>query len=331
MKRSVLGQFAGPMAALLLIMGVVAATTPSFLAAENFRNIALQVAVLSIVAIGSTVVILTGGIDLSPGSMIAFLTMVLAVMIKFNGASLWLAIPAAIALGGVLGLVNGVLVAYVRIPAFIVTLAGLSAFKGIALTVGGGSPVFSLSPDLGQVFYGELFGVPLPFYYMVGLYGLATLVLNHSRFGREIHAVGGNESAARLSGIDVPRVRMLAFVIAGACAGIGAVLLAARLNSGSPNYGSLIELQAIAAAVVGGASLAGGRGHVLNTLIGVLIIVVVQNGLNLNAVSTSLQSITIGGIILLAVGVDIWRGRISAVVAGRFAKVPAVALQGSPR
>lgn len=331
MKRSVLAQFAGPMAALLLIMGVVAATTPSFLAAENFRNIALQVAVLSIVAIGSTVVILTGGIDLSPGSMIAYLTMVLAVMIKFNGASLWLAIPAAIALGGVLGLVNGVLVAYVRIPAFIVTLAGLSAFKGIALTVGGGSPVFSLSPDLGQVFYGELLGVPLPFYYMVGLYGLATLVLNHSRFGREIYAIGGNESAARLSGIDVPRVRMLAFVIAGACAGIGAVLLAARLNSGSPNYGSLIELQAIAAAVVGGASLAGGRGHVLNTLIGVLIIVVVQNGLNLNAVSTSLQSITIGGIILLAVGVDIWRGRISAVVAGRFAKVPVVALQGSAR
>ena len=331
MKRSVLAPFAGPMAALLLIMGVVAASTPSFLAAENFRNIALQVAVLSIVAIGSTVVILTGGIDLSPGSMIALLTMVLAVLIKFNGASLWLAIPAAIALGGVLGLVNGVLVAYVRIPAFIVTLAGLSAFKGIALTVGGGSPVFSLSPDLGQVFYGELLGVPLPFYYMVGLYGLATLVLNHSRFGREIYAVGGNESAARLSGVDVPRVRMLAFVIAGACAGIGAVLLAARLNSGSPNYGSLIELQAIAAAVVGGASLAGGRGHVLNTLIGVLIIVVVQNGLNLNAVSTSLQSITIGGIILLAVGVDIWRGRISAVVAGRFAKVPVVALQGSAR
>ncbi|MGO4392822.1 ABC transporter permease [Variovorax sp. M-6] len=331
MKRSVLAQFAGPMAALLLIMGVVTATTPSFLAAENFRNIALQVAVLSIVAIGSTVVILTGGIDLSPGSMIALLTMVLAVLIKFNGASLWLAIPAAIALGGVLGLINGVLVAYVRIPAFIVTLAGLSAFKGIALTVGGGSPVFSLSPDLGQVFYGELLGVPLPFYYMVGLYGLATLVLNHSRFGREIYAVGGNESAARLSGVDVPRVRMLAFVIAGACAGIGAVLLAARLNSGSPNYGSLIELQAIAAAVVGGASLAGGRGHVLNTLIGVLIIVVVQNGLNLNAVSTSLQSITIGGIILLAVGVDIWRGRISAAVAGRFAKVPVVALQGSAR
>jgi ribose transport system permease protein len=321
MKRSSsFAQFVGPLVALMLIATVVAVTTPSFLAADNFRNIALQVAVLSIVALGATVVILTGGIDLSPGSMIAYLTMVLAVMVKVQGQSLWLAIPAAIALGGLLGLVNGVLVAYVRIPAFIVTLAGLSAFKGIALTVGGGTPIFSLSPDLGQVFYGELLGIPLPFYYVVGLYGLATLVLNHSKFGREIHAVGGNESAARLSGIHVSRVRLLAFVIAGACAGIGAVLLAARLNSGSPNYGTLIELQAIAAAVVGGASLAGGRGHVLNTLVGVLIIVVVQNGLNLNAVSTSVQGITIGLIILLAVGVDIWRERLTAVFVERFGK-----------
>lgn len=320
MKRPFLAQFAGPLAALILIVLVLAVTTPSFLAVDNFRNIALQVAVLSIVAIGATVVIFTGGIDLSPGSMIAYLTMMLAVMVKINSVSLWLAIPVVILLGAILGAVNGLLVAYVRIPAFIVTLAGLSAFKGIALTVGGGSPVFSLSPDLGQVFYGEFLGVPLPFYYVVGMYGIATLVLSHSRVGREIYAVGGNESAARLSGINVGRIRMLAFVIAGACAGIGGVLLAARLNSGSPNYGALIELQAIAAAVVGGASLAGGRGHVLNTLIGVLIIVLVQNGLNLNAVSTSVQGITIGAIILLAVGVDIWRERLAGRIADWFGK-----------
>jgi ribose transport system permease protein len=318
MKKKVLTQFAGPLVALMLIAMVVGVTTPSFLASENFRNIALQVAVLSIVALGATVVILTGGIDLSPGSMIAYLSMILAVMIKLHAASLWIAIPAVILLGGFLGLVNGILVSYLKIPAFIVTLAGLSAFKGIALTVGGGTPIFSLSPDLGLVFYGELFGIPLPFYYVVALYAFATLLLNHTKFGREIYAIGGNESAARLSGIQVSRVRFIAYVIAGACAGIGAVLLAARLNSGSPNYGTLIELQAIAGAVVGGASLAGGRGHVLNTLIGVLIIVVVQNGLNLNAVSTSVQSITIGLIILLAVGVDIWRERISQLIAEWF-------------
>jgi ribose transport system permease protein len=320
MKRSSLAQFAGPAIALLLIALLVAVTTPSFLSLDNFRNIALQVAVLSVVAMGSTVVILTGGIDLSPGSMIAYLTMVLAVMVKFHGYSLWVVIPAVIALGGLLGAVNGFLVAYGRIPAFIVTLAGLSAFKGIALTVGGGTPVFSLSADLGLVFYGELLGIPLPFYYVVGLYSLATLTLNHTKPGREIYALGGNEAAARLSGVRVARMRLLAFVIAGVCAGIGAVLLAARLNSGSPNYGTLIELQAIAAAVVGGASLAGGRGHVLNTLVGVLIIVVVQNGLNLNAVTTSVQSITIGLIILVAVGVDIWRERVTQALAEWFGK-----------
>jgi ribose transport system permease protein len=320
MKRIFASQFSGPLAALLLITLALALTTPSFLAAENFRNIALQVAVLSIVAIGATVVIFTGGIDLSPGSLIAYLSMMLAVTVKLSGVDLWLAIPLVILLGAVFGAVNGLLVAYVRIPAFIVTLAGLSAYKGLALTVGGGTPVFSLSPDLGQVFYGELLGVPLPFYYVVGMYGLATLVLGHTRFGRELYAVGGNESAARLSGINVRRVRLLAFVIAGACAGVGSVLLAARLNSGSPNYGTLIELQAIAAAVVGGASLAGGRGHVVNTLVGALIIVLVQNGLNLNAVSTSVQSITIGSIILLAVGVDIWRERIAHGLAGWLGK-----------
>jgi ribose transport system permease protein len=309
-SRSSLLEFVGPLVALGLIVLVVALTTPAFLTGQNFRNIALQVAVLAVVALGSTVVILTGGIDLSPGSMIALLTMYLAVMMKLQGIGMWGSIVAVLGLGAIFGALNGFLVAYVRIPAFIVTLAGLSAYKGFALTVGPGTPIFSLSPELGNIFYGELLGVPLPFYYIIALYALGTLVLNHTRFGRELYAVGGNESAALLTGIKVRRVRLLAFLIAGLCAGFAAVLLAARLNSGSPNYGELIELQAIAAAVVGGASLSGGRGHVLNTLIGVLIIVVVQNGLNLNAVSTSIQSISIGLIILLAVGVDIWRGRL---------------------
>jgi ribose transport system permease protein len=219
-----------------------------------------------------------------------------------------------IALGGFMGAVNGALVAYLRIPAFIVTLAGMSAYKGLALTVPPGSPIFSLSPDLGNLFYGQVFGVPLPFFYVVGLYTLATVMLNYTKFGREIYALGGNEVAARLSGVEVKLVRMLAYVAAGACTGIGGVLLAARLNSGSPNYGSGIELLAIAGAVVGGASLAGGRGHIVNTLVGVLIIVVVQNGLNLNAVSTSVQSVAIGAIILLAVALDIWRPTVSARV-----------------
>lgn len=316
LRRFAQQEFFGPLLALCLIVLIVAITTPAFLDLQNFRNIALQVSILSIVAVGSTIVIITGGIDLSPGSMIAFLTMALAVAIKNMGMDLWLAIPLTLIIGCALGMVNGVLVAYVGIPAFIVTLAGLSAFKGLALTLNGGTPAFSLSEGLGKVFYGTFLGLPLPFFYVVGTYAFFTIVMEHTRLGREIYAVGGNESAARLSGINVARVRLIAFLFAGLCAAIGAVLLSARLNSGSPNYGSLIELQAIAAAVVGGASLAGGRGRVVSTLIGALIIVVVQNGLNLNAVTTSMQSLTIGLIILVAVGLDVWRDRIIAVLSG---------------
>jgi len=305
-------EFFGPLMALAVIVAIVAITTPTFLDLQNFRNIALQVSILSIVAIGSTIVIITGGIDLSPGSMIAFLTMCLAVFIKNYAMDLAPAIVLTLLIGCALGMVNGVLVAYVGIPAFIVTLAGLSGFKGLALTLNGGTPVFSLSDSLGLVFYGTFLGLPLPLYYVVGAYILFTVIMEHTRLGREIYAVGGNESAARLSGINVARVRLIAFTFAGACAAFGAVLLSSRLNSGSPNYGSDIELQAIAAAVVGGASLAGGRGRVVSTLIGALIIVVVQNGLNLNAVSTSMQSLTIGLIILVAVGIDVWRGRAGA-------------------
>lgn len=305
-SRLIQAEFMGPLAALLAISAFISLTTPNFLDLQNFRNISLQVAVLSIVAIGSTVVIIAGGIDLSPGSMIAILTMGLAVLVKLEGLSLWLAIPVTLLLGAALGAFNGILVAYLRIPAFIVTLATLSGFKGLALTIAGGSPVFQLSAELRQLFYGTLFGLPLPFVYVVLLYAFFLVLLEHSKLGREIYAVGGNESAAKLSGIPVSRVRFLSFVIAGVVTGIGGILLAARLNSGSPNYGDGVELQAIAAAVVGGTSLAGGRGRVINTLIGALIIIVVQNGLNLNAVSTSMQNLTIGVIIVIAVGLDVW-------------------------
>ena len=308
LSRILQSDYVGPLGALLIISAFIALTTPNFLDLQNFRNISLQVAVLSIVAIGSTVVILAGGIDLSPGSMIAVLTMVLAVLVKLQGVNLWLAIPLTLVAGGLLGAFNGALVAYLRIPAFIVTLATLAGYKGLALTIGPGAPVFQLSEELRQVFYGTtpLLGLPLPFVYVVVLYAFFVILLEHMKLGREIYAIGGNDSAAKLSGTNVSRVRFLTFVIAGAVTAVGAILLAARLNSGSPNYGDGVELQAIAAAVVGGTSLYGGRGRIVNTLIGALIIIVVQNGLNLNAVSTSMQNLTIGAIIVIAVGLDVW-------------------------
>jgi ribose transport system permease protein len=146
---------------------------------------------------------------------------------------------------------------------------------------------------------------------VMAIYAMAFWFLRYTVWGRAIYAVGGNPNAARLSGIDVPKIQLIAFVIAGMMAGVGAVLMAARLNSGSPNYGVGLELSAIAAAVIGGASLAGGRGNIINTIIGALTIVIVQNALNLNAVPTSVQNVVIGAIIVLAVGIDMWRGELA--------------------
>ena len=224
------------------------------------------------------------------------------------------AIVLTVMLGGVLGALNGVLSAYLRIPAFITTLAALSAFRGMAFLFNNGSPVFSVHDALEGLFYGTFLGLPLPLYYLILLYAAAWYVLRYTAFGRSVYAVGGNPNAADLSGLKVKRIQFFAFVIAGAMAGIGAVLMAARLNSGSPNYGVGLELQAIAAAVIGGASLAGGRGNIINTVIGALTIVIVQNGLNLNAVPTSVQNIVIGAIIVVAVGIDMWRHELGNVL-----------------
>ncbi len=307
MRRFFALPFAGPLVALVVVAAAVALTTDRFLESGNLSNLVLQVSIIAIVAIGSSFVIFTGGIDLSPGSMIALLTMVFASTVKLGGLPLWVGVAVVLLLGVGLGLVNGILTAYLRIPSFITTLAALSAFRGLAFMFNNGSPIFSLSPHLEAVFYGKLLEIPLPLFYVVVLYAAAFWFLRNTAPGRAIYAVGGSAAAARLSGIHVQRIQLLAFVVAGLTAGIGAVLMAARLNSGSPNYGVGMELSAIAAAVIGGASLSGGRGNIVNTVLGALTIVIVQNGLNLNAVPTSAQNVVVGAIIVLAVGIDMWR------------------------
>jgi ribose transport system permease protein len=315
MRSSTLREIIGPFAAMLVVALLVAATTQNFLDRGNLSNLVLQVSIVAIIAIGSTVVIFTGGIDLSPGSMIALMTVVFASSIKLWGVPFPLAIAFVLLIGIGLGLLNGVLTAYLRIPSFIVTLAGLSMFRGVAFMFNNGSPVFQVSPLLEPIFYGTLVGVPLPLFYLIALYAIAFWFLRWTAVGRSIYAVGGNPNAARLSGIDVRRIQLIAFTLAGLTAAMGAILMAARLNSGSPNYGVGLELSAIAAAVIGGASLAGGRGNILNTVIGAMTIVIVQNGLNLNAVPTSAQNVITGAIILLAVGIDMWRSEVGRLAA----------------
>lgn len=320
MTRILASPIAGALSAMILVAALVAATTNHFLDQGNLSNLVLQVSIVSIVAIGSTVVILTGGIDLSPGSAIALMTMVFAILAKNLALPLVVAVLLVLALGLTLGLINGVLTAYLRIPSFITTLATLSAFRGVAFMFNNGSPIFTVSPAIEPLFYGTVVGIPLPLFYVVALYALAYWFLRYTALGRAIYAVGGNPNAARLSGIDVRLTQLAAFLVAGLTAAIGAVLMTARLNSGSPNYGVGMELSAIAAAVIGGASLAGGRGHIVNTVIGAMTIVIVQNALNLNAVSTAAQNVVIGSIIVLAVGIDMWRSEIVAAVQNLFGR-----------
>ena len=320
MKRIFDAQLIGPFAALLIVALIVAVTTERFLNPGNLSNLSLQVSIVALIAIGSTIVIFAAGIDLSSGSMVALLTMIFALMLKSIGIPLVIAVPLILIAGAFLGLVIGVITAYGRIPSFITTLAALIAFRGLALTFNNGSPVFSLDPALEPIFYGRLAGIPLPFFYLVFFYGLAAFMMNFTKLGREIYAVGGNPAAAVLTGINVKKVQTITFVIAGFMTAVGAILMSARLNSGSPNYGQTLELQAIAAAVVGGASLAGGRGNILATLMGAMTIVIVQNGLNLNAAPSSVQNIVLGLIILMAVGIDMWRAELSALMSRVFGR-----------
>ena len=301
---------AGPLVALLLVSALVSLATDRFLMPANLSNVSLQVATVAVVSIGATLVILTGGIDLSPGSTVALVCCTLAILVKKMGMPLPVGILLVLLLGVACGAVNGFFSTYGRIPSFIVTLATMSIYRGLAFLITGGTPIFSVSDALEPLFYGKFLGIPLPFYYVIILYALASLFLRNTIPGRAIYAVGGNESAARLTGIAVNRSKMIAFLIAGLSAGIGGVLLTAWLNSGSPNYGQELGLQSIAAAVIGGASLTGGQGSMIATLIGALTVAVVQNGLNLLAVPASWQEITLGIVIVFAVGLDMWKASI---------------------
>ena len=308
-KKSIsVSNFIGPLIAALLVAIVVGFTTDRFWDLDNLNNLALAVSITALLSIGSTLVIFIGGIDLSVGSMIALVTMAMSTLLKFEGWPVAAGLLFAVILGAILGAFNGVFTAYLRVPAFISTLAGLSIFKGAAFLFNNGSPIFSISENFEIIFYGKLFGtIPLAFVYIAVFYIFFILFMKYSKLGREIYAVGGNETAAKLSGINVKKVKFITFMIAGAMAGFASILMASRLNSGSPNYGSGMELSAIAAAVIGGASLSGGRGNIINTLFGALTIIIVQNGMNLNSVPTSLQGITLGLIIVIAVLIDMWK------------------------
>ncbi len=285
---------------LLILCIVISIITPRFLSIGNIKNVLTQVSVNAVIAIGMSFVILTGGIDLSVGSILAVSGAVAASIIKSTG-NVFLAIIVALAIGSVIGLINGVLVSKGRIQAFIVTLATMTIFRGVTYVYTNGTPISSLGQSFSGIGNKMVFGLPIPVVFMVIVFGIAYYILSQTRYGRYVYALGGNEDSARLSGINTDKIKTFVYVISGAAAALSGIIVTSRIGSASPNAGVGFELDAIAAVVVGGTSLSGGEGSVVGTIIGALIIGVLNNGLNLINVSPFYQAIVKGLVILLAV------------------------------
>ena len=285
---------------LLILCIVISLITPRFLSFGNVKNVLTQVSVNAVIAIGMSFVILTGGIDLSVGSILAVSGAVAASIIKSTG-NVFLAIIVALAIGSVIGLINGVLVSKGRIQAFIVTLATMTIFRGITYVYTNGTPISGLGQSFSSIGNKTILGLPVPVVFMAIVFGIAFYILSQTRYGRYVYALGGNEDSARLSGINTDKIKTLVYVISGAAAALSGIIVTSRIGSASPNAGVGFELDAIAAVVVGGTSLSGGEGSVGGTIIGALIIGVLSNGLNLINVSPFYQAIVKGLVILLAV------------------------------
>jgi ribose transport system permease protein len=300
----------GPGLMLLVVVLVAASLSPVFLTTRNVGNVLSQSAVIAVLALAQLLVIVTRGIDLSVGSTLALSAVVGALVFDSTTSGIWV-ILAMVLTGTLVGAVNGTAFVYGRLPhPFIVTLATLSIARGLALFISGGQPNRGMPPIVQQL-GGESIGwFPISAFLVAGLALLTLLLTTRLVWGRWIYAVGGNPNGALRAAIPVNRVVISVYVLSGLAAGIGAVITAGRLNGGSPTFGELAELDTIAAVVIGGASFLGGRGTVGNALIGALMIGVIRNGMNLLNVNAFLQPIVIGVVILLAVELDVLRGRV---------------------
>ncbi|HWO64338.1 MAG TPA: ABC transporter permease [Umezawaea sp.] len=298
----------GALGGLLVLVVALSILAPSFLSAQNLLNVGVQAAVVAVLAFGSTFVIVSGGIDLSVGSVAALSAMVGAWSSTEAGLPGPLALLLGLATGVVAGLVNGALVSYGRLPAFIATLAMLSVARGLTLVVSQGTPL--ATPDVVSELGSNLTPfLPVPLLVMLVFFGLTAFVLTRTYQGRAMYVIGGNEEAARLSGIDVRKQKLVVYALSGLFAAVAGMLLAGRLASAGPQAAVGYELDAIAAVVIGGASLSGGVGKASGTLIGALVLAVLRNGLNQLQVSPFWQQVVIGVVIALAVLLDTLRRR----------------------
>ena len=290
---------------------------PNFLKTSNLLNIANQIAVIAIIAIGMTLVIITAGIDLSVGSLIAFSAVICCWLIRE-----WMGGPEATILGmvvasllavmacGGLGLFSGSMIAYFGVPSFVASLGMMMVASGLAYMISGGLSIYQIPSSFDWLGRGDSFlGIPNAVVLMVLLYVAAHFLMSRTTAGRYVYAVGGNAEAARLSGVPVKKVILWVYACSGMLAGLGGVVMASQFRSGDPKYGLMYELYVIAAVVVGGTSLSGGRGKVFGTLIGAFIIAVIQNGMNLTGVQSYTQKVVLGLVLLAAVLLDMLKKR----------------------
>lgn len=292
--------------ALIILMAVITIINSNFLTANNLLNLLLQVTSNALIAFGMTFVILTGGIDLSVGSILA-LSSALTAGLLGSGMPVTLAILISLILGCILGMMNGLLISYGKLAPFIVTLATMTIFRGATLVYTNGNPITKGLSDtflfqfLGQ---GYIVGIPFPVIIMFIVFIVLYVLLHKTAFGKSVYAIGGNEKAAYISGVKLNKVKIIIYSISGIMASISGLIITSRLSSAQPTAGASYEIDAIAAVVLGGTSLSGGKGRILGTLIGALIIGVLNNGLNIIGVSAFWQQVVKGVVILIAVLID---------------------------
>lgn len=306
-KVSSSGNVTGIVIALVALCLNLAIASPVFLTSSNFLNVFQQISINFVVAVGMTFVIISGGIDLSVGSNIALSGLLMGILMKNYHVPVFVTILACILFSGLIGLINGTLISFLSLPPFIVTLGTMSIVRGAAYTVTGGQPIYTFPTGFTAV-SGRIAGVPVwSTLIMLAVFFLGWYILRYTRIGRFTYAVGGNESCAKLSGINLNQVKCFVYMFSGLCCGVAALLLSSRLDSAVPTNADGQEMDAIAAVVIGGTSMSGGEGSMIGTLIGILIIGIIANGLNLLGVAQGPQKMVKGLIIVVAVVIDVVR------------------------
>ncbi len=297
----------GAIVAVLLLSLLLSIASPYFLTTGNLSNILVQASVIALLAGGQTFVILTGGVDLAVGALTALCGAVAGHMMIKLGMPVAPALLAAVAIGAAVGLFNGYLVAFVGIPSFIVTLGGLTLWRGMAFEATGGFDNAGMPDPLPFIGYGELLGVPMPIV-ISGLYFVVmAFVLSSTKLGRYVYAMGSNEMGARQVGIHIKGYKLAVYVVSGLSCALGAIVLMARMDSSSGKMAQMFELDAIAAVILGGTSLFGGRGSIWGSLLGAILITMVRNGMNLLEISQFKQMMAIGAVVIVAVWIDVVR------------------------